>query len=103
MAWEIVLDVIQDVRGSIAMYLFIVEEAIQTAGMACYLLHKHKKLEECRETAQYILDNIINPAIDFNNRYGAIAYPLNMAYDVFYKSAKTSMETYLKVTEKKEE
>ena len=97
MAWSIALDVIQDVRGSIAMYLFIIEEAIQTVGMACYLNYKANRLEAVRDLAKWILDNIINPAIDFNNTYGSVAYPLNLAYNVFYHAAKRNMETYLEL------
>jgi len=99
--WSIALDVIQDVRGSIAMYLFIIEEAIQTLGMAVYLLYKDNRFQEARETAQYMLDNVINPAIDFNNTYGSVAYPLNLAYDTFYKNSKKNMETYLELTKGK--
>jgi len=97
-AWQIALDVVQDVRGSIAMYLFIIEEAIQTVGMACYLNYKANRLDAVRELAKWILDNIVNPAIDFNNTYGHVAYPLNLAYNVFYQSAKRNMETYLELT-----
>jgi len=93
--WTLALDVIEDVRGSIAMYLFIIEEAIQTLGMACYMSYKAKNMALARELAQYGIDNVINPAIEFNNAYGFIAYPLNMAYDVFYKNAKKTFETYL--------
>ena len=95
--WEIALDIIEDVRGSIAMYLFIIEEAIQTAGMACYLLYRMKKYDECKNTAQWVIDNLIDPALEFVNTYGYAAYPLNMAYETFYKSARKTMETYLKL------
>jgi len=98
--WTIALDVVQDVRGSIAMYLFILEEAIQTVGMSVYLMHKANMDEEVRSQAKWILDEIINPAIEFNNTYGMLAYPLNQAYSTFYESAKRNMETYLKVTKK---
>jgi len=93
--WTIALDVIQDVRGSIAMYLFIIEESIQTVGMACYLLTKANRKEDARDIARWAIDNIIDPALQFNETYGGVAYPLNMSYDVFYKSAKKNFETYL--------
>lgn len=95
--WTIAIDIIQDVRGSLAMYLFIIEESIQAVGMACYMLYKKKKYEDMRNLARYAIDNIIEPAIEFNNTYGGATYPLNMAYDVFYNSAKKSMETYLEI------
>lgn len=100
MSWKIALDVIEEVRGSIAMYLFIIEEAIQTAGMACYLLQKAQDYEALMSTASWILNNLINPAIDFVNTYGAPAYPLNQAYYTFYNSAKLTMETYIKTAQK---
>jgi len=97
MAWSIALDVIEDVRGSIAMFLFIIEEAIQTAGMACYILMRLKKYDELRDQAQWAIDNLINPALDFVQNYGFAAYPLNLAYESFYKAAKRTFETYLKI------
>ena len=96
-AWQIALDVVEDVRGSIAMYLFIIEEAIQTAGMACYILYRQKKYDELRNTARWIIDNLIDPALEFVKTYGYAAYPLNLSYEVFYKSARKTMETYLNI------
>ena len=94
-SWNIALDIVEDVRGSIAMYLFIIEEAIQTVGMACYLLYRQKKYDELKDTARWIIDNLIDPALEFVKTYGYAAYPLNIAYEVFYKSARKTVETYL--------
>jgi len=99
--WTIALDVIEDVRGSVGMYLFIIEESIQTLGMACYLLAKEQRWNDLLDLANWIIANVINPAIDFCNNYGAIAYPLNMAYDTFYKASKTNMENYIKIAQSK--
>jgi len=98
--WTIAIDIIQDVRGSIAMYMFIIEEAIQTIGMACYLLYKHKKYSDLKEVAKWALDNLVNPAIDFAETYGHVAYPLEMAYKAFYQASKKNFENYLRLTEK---
>lgn len=98
MSWQLALDVIQDVRGSVAMYLFIIEEAIQTVMMAVYIANKAGQYEKMIELATYVKNEVIEPAILFNNTYGAVAYPLNMSYDVFYKSAKRTTETYLELT-----
>lgn len=95
MAWKLALDVIQDVRGSIAMYMFIVEEAVQTVGMSCYLLYKDEKWEECLQLATWIINTILANAIAFSETYGHLAYPLNMAYDTFFKSSYKNMETYI--------
>jgi len=95
--WEIALEVVEEVRGSIAMFMFIIEEAIQTVGMACYINYKLGDVEAAKEAARWALDNLVNPALDFVDRYGAAAYPLNLAYKSFYLSAKRTMETYLKL------
>ena len=99
--WTIALDVIEDVRGSVAMYIFILEESIQTLGMACYLLAKEQRWNDLLDLANWIIANVINPAIDFNNTYGGVAYPLNMAYDTFYRASKTNMENYIKIAQEK--
>lgn len=97
MRWKIALDIIEDVRGSIAMYMFIIEEAVQTAGMAAYLYNKAEQKQKAKETAQWILDNLIYPAQDFTETYGYLAYPLNMAYDAFFKAAEQTMQMYLEL------
>ena len=94
--WAIALDLIQDVRGSIAMFLFIIEEAIQTVGMSCYLLYKEEKWAECLEVATYIKNRIIEPSLEFVDSYGQVAYPLNISYKIFYESAMKNVETYIK-------
>lgn len=93
--WKIGLDLIQDVRGSIAMYMFIIEEAIQTVGMSCYLLYKDEQYQECLNLAHWILNNIVEPALGFADTYGHVAYPLEASYKVFYQSAKKNMLTYI--------
>ena len=93
--WQLALDIIQDVRGTLAMYLFIIEESIQTLGMAIYQAKKSNRTDLVRELAQYTLDNVITPAIAFCNTYGMATYPLNQAYWIFYDSSKKLMETYL--------
>jgi len=99
--WTIALDVIEDVRGSVGMYLFIIEESIQTLGMACYLLAKEQRWNDLLDLANWIIANVINPAIDFCNNYGAIAYPLNQAYATFYNASKINMENYIKIAQSK--
>lgn len=93
--WKLALDVIEDVRGSIAMFMFILEEAVQTAGMACYLYKKAELNEKAAELAQWIIDEILNPALDFVDNYGIFAYPLNEAYKQFFLAAKQSMQAYI--------
>jgi len=97
MSWQLALDLIEDVRGSIAMYMFIIEEAVQTAGMAAYMYHKAGLNQKAKEQAQWVLDNLIYPALDFVETYGYLAYPLNMAYDAFFKAAEQTMNAYLQL------
>lgn len=88
--------VFQDVRGTIAFYMFIIEEAIQTAGMTAYLLKKAGKTEEAKEQAQWVINNLIEPLLSFAESPTAqIAYPMNLAYKAFAEAAKKAMEAYL--------
>lgn len=96
--WTLILDVIQDIRGTLGMYMFIVEESMQTVGMSLWQLYKAEMYGEVRNTAQWCLDNIINPAIEFCETYGKACYPLNMAYLLFFESSKRNVETYLDLT-----
>lgn len=99
--WTIALDVIEDVRGSIAMYLFIIEEAIQSMGMACYLNYREKNWSALLETANYALENLIKPALDFVSTYGHVAYPLNISYQAFYEATKKQMQNYIDLAKEK--
>lgn len=92
--WSIAWDVVQDARGTCGMFMFILEESIQTAGMACYLLQKEGKWQELLELATDALDNLIAPALDFVNLYGTIAAPLHSAYIAFYQTAQKTFTTY---------
>lgn len=97
--WEFAMDTVSDVRSYVAMFMFINEEAAQTLGMACYMLQKTEQWSKLIETAQYALDNLINPAIDFCATYGYVAIPLNMAYTSFFDAAKRSMQTYIETAQ----
>jgi len=96
-AWIIAIDIIQDVRGSVGMYLFIIEESIQTIGMSCYIAKNAGKIDRAKELAQYAINNLIDPALQFVEDYGDLAYPLNLAYKEFYSAAKETMNTYLEL------
>jgi len=88
--------VFQDVRGTITFYMFIIEEAIQTAGMTAYMLKKAEKIDEAKAQAQWTIDNLINPLLEFcDSPAAAMAYPMNLAYKAFAEAAKKAMEAYL--------
>lgn len=99
--WTIAIDLIEDVRSSIAMYMFILEETAQTLGMSCYLLSRNEEYERLIEMANYAINELINPAIEFVETYGALAYPLHFAYKAFFEGAKRTFQTYLYVAQKK--
>ena len=93
-------DVFMNVRETIAFYMFIVEEAIQTAGMAAYMLKKADKIAEAKQQAQWTIDNLINPLLEFcDSPAAAMAYPMNLAYKAFAEAAKKTMEAYLTLKE----
>ncbi len=97
--WKIgkkAFDVFINIRETIAFYMFIIEEAIQTAGMAAYMLKKAEKIDEAKAQAQWTIDNLINPLIEFaDSPAAAMAYPMNLAYKAFAQAAKKTMEAYL--------
>lgn len=99
--WQFAIDTVTDVRSFVSMFMFITEEAVQTIGMACYLLQKTEQWEQVINTAQYALDELIMPAIDFCTTYGYVAVPVNMAYDAFFKAAQKSMQTYIETAQLK--
>lgn len=89
-------DAFINVRETIAFYMFIIEEAIQTAGMAAYMLKKADKIAEAKQQAEWTINNLINPLIEFaDSPAAAVAYPMNLAYKAFAESAKRAMEAYL--------
>jgi len=93
--WTIAIDLIEDVRGSIAMFMFIIEEATQCVNMACYIAKEAEDMEKASEIAQWAIENLIDPALDFVQTYGILAYPLHIAYEKFFESAKKTLEQYL--------
>jgi len=95
--WTIAMDLIEDVRGSIAMYMFIIEESIQAVGMACYLNYRAGKKDKAKEIAKWCLDELVTPAIDFARTWGYPAYPLNISYEMFYLAAEKTMRSYLEL------
>lgn len=96
MVWWITIawDIVEDVRGSCAMFMFIIEEAVQTIGMACYLAQKKKQWNVLREYADFALYELIEPALQFVDQYGNLAYPLNGAYKAFFEAAKKTFLQY---------
>ncbi|MHC1611629.1 MAG: hypothetical protein ACXQTW_08595 [Candidatus Methanospirareceae archaeon] len=89
-------EVFSNVRETIAFYMFIVEEAIQSAGMAAYISYKAENYERAKEIAQFMISELIEPLKEFaESPAGWTAYPMNLAYISFAESARKVAETYL--------
>ena len=99
--WTVALDLLEDARGTLTFYGFIIEEAIQSAGFACWILRGAGKHEDAADKAQWCIAELINPAIQFFNTWGHITFPMNQAYLAFFEASKRTMETYIQVKESK--
>ncbi len=97
MAWKIALDVVKDVRGTLTFYGWVICEALGSISMACYLLYKANRKDEAKALASWAINNLANPAKEFATSYGYAMYPMNIAYGLYYDSAKKLLETYLKL------
>lgn len=88
-------DVFQDIRGMIIFYLFIMEESIQSAGMAAYMLRKQGNITESKIVAVWCDTNLITDAMAFNQSIGVAAWPMNEAFRCFFDAARKNMQAYL--------
>lgn len=91
-------EVFENVRETVAFYMFIVEEAIQSAGMAAYISYKAGNTQRAKEIAQFMISELIDPLKEFaESPVGYTAYPVNLAYSAFAESARKVAETYLEL------
>lgn len=93
--WTIAVELLEEVYGTLQMFVFILEEAQQTLGMSIYLSYQAGEYEEAKELAEYALSDLINPALDWIDTYGALIVPTNMSYKEFFLAAKMSMERFI--------
>lgn len=93
--WNIALDLLKEAYGTLQMFIFILEEAQQSLGMAVYLSYQAGDYDECRDLAQYAITEIIDPALDWIETYGYVIIPTNMSYKEFFLAAKKSMERFI--------
>jgi hypothetical protein len=87
-------DIFNDIRGMIIFYLFIMEEAAQTIGMASYLAYKDGFAAESQEHASWGLNEVIGPARAFCSGIGIAAYPMNDAFNVFFDASERALTFY---------
>jgi len=93
--WEIAVDLLEEAYGTLQMFIFILEEAQQSLGMAVYLSYQAGDMFECKELAQYAITEIIDPALDWIDTYGYVIIPTNMSYTEFFLASKKSMERFI--------
>lgn len=78
--------------------MFILEEAIQSGLMACYLCYQAGDYTKMREIANYVQSELIDELLDFaNGPAGILAYPMNDAYVRFGQAAQKTVNIYLTV------
>lgn len=85
-----------NVRETVTFYMFIMEEAAQTAGMAAYVAYKAGNIDRAKEIARYMKDELIDPLEDFaKSPAGVLAFPMNLAYISFATASRLTADTYL--------
>jgi len=86
-------EVFEDIRGAVGMYMFIIEESIQTANMGNWILFKAELYNEMKENIEWIRSELANPLKDFcENPVANVAYPLNLSYAMFAEATLKSLE-----------
>lgn len=85
-----------NVRETVTFYMFIMEEAIQTAGMASYVAYKAGNIDRAKMIARHMQTELIDPLEEFaKSPAGILAFPMNLAYISFAEASRLSAETYL--------
>jgi len=82
-----------DFRSAIAMYMFILEESIQTANMGNWIMFKAGLYDKMKENGEWIKTNLAYPLKSFcESAVGAMAFPLNESYKLFAEATLKSLE-----------
>lgn len=87
-------DVFMNARGMIVFYMFIMEEAAQTGGMAAYLAYKDGNGGEAAAHANWVMANIITPGRAFAQTVGVAGYPMNDAFISYFNASERAMTYY---------
>jgi len=88
-------DAFEKVNSTVAFYMFIIEEAIQTVSMAVYLSYKAGNTEKMKEIAQWNKTELIEPLKDFCGSVGYLGFPMNAAFEAFAEASEKAMDYYL--------
>lgn len=95
-------DIIQDIRGTVAMMMFILEESIQTAMMAEWIATKEGLLSEALDLNSWIRTYLSNQELKLSeSAFANAAYPLNHAYSLFAQATNQSLDIYKEVLQRK--
>lgn len=85
------------IRESVNMYMFIIEESIQTANLATWLLSKAELYDDAINNANWVKSQLAQQLKDITeNPLGNIAYPLNLAYNAFSEATIHSIDESIK-------
>jgi len=95
--WKMPLEIIKDVRGTLIFYGWVICESLGSASMACYLLKKEKKYKEMKEIAQWAINELIEPYLEWIDYYKFMIAPMDIAYKLYCESQRKLFETYLKI------
>ena len=97
--WTIAIDLLKEVYGTLQMFLFIQEEAMQAIGMSIYISYKAGDKDAVLDLVDHALYELIYPALAWINTYGYLIYPNNLSYTEFFIASEKSMLTYKKIAE----
>jgi hypothetical protein len=95
-------DIVEDVRGTVAMLMFIMEEASQTAMMGEWIAVKEDLRSEAMNLnlwiRQYLTGQLYALA---DSNWSLAAYPLNNAYGLFALACNKTLDIYTEVIRKR--
>ncbi len=88
-------DIVQDVRGTVAMCMFIMEEACQTAMMGEWIAIKAELWHEAIDLNLWISQYLAGEGLALSDSaFANAAYPLNKAYVMFFSATLNTLEIY---------
>ena len=95
-------DIVQDVRGTVAMCMFIMEEATQTAMMGEWIAIKEEMNEEAIDLNLWISQYLATQLLQLTDSpWSNAAYPLNLAYGLFASATFKTLEIYTALIKKR--
>lgn len=95
-------DIVQDVRGTTMMLMFIVEEATQTAMMGEYIAMKEGLNSEAMQLNIWIRTYLSGQLWNLcDSNWSLVAYPLNNAYGLFAQATNKTLDIYTAVVKKR--